>query len=77
MIAVLAKINPVAGAGMNPVLVNTRANTRDVRQIALLHPDQRRRHFGRACASSRSNHLANGALPVALIYSRTSIISAV
>ena len=45
-IAVLAEIDPVAGAEVYPVLEDASAHTLSVREIALFHPDQRCRHFG-------------------------------
>ena len=46
-IAVLAEIDPVAGAEIYPAFENTGADTRDAGQVSLLHPDQRGRRLGR------------------------------
>lgn len=46
-ISVLAEIDPVAGTKIYAVLGDTRPDAFGVGEVALLHPDQGRRHLGR------------------------------
>ncbi len=46
-ISILAEINPVAGAEIYAVLEDTGPDALGVGEVALLYPDQSRRHLGR------------------------------
>ena len=46
-IAFPAEIDPVAGARVYPAFENPGAHALSIGEVALLHPDQRRRHPGR------------------------------
>ena len=50
-IAVPAEIDPIAGARVYPTFENTGTHALRVGEVALFHPDQRRRHLGRSLST--------------------------